>query len=106
VVCHRVEAVFLLNRDDSNFFGNRPLMGVDKEDFLIAGKGGSKFWDQLVNHDGIDRMAELVQPVLIRLEKVEIRPLSDGIEDVEGNPIIPAIRISIPNDQHLVFHSV
>ena len=106
VVCHRVETVFLLNRDNSNFFGNRPLMGVDKEDFLIAGKGGSKFWDQLVHHDGIYRMAELVQTILIRLEDIEIRPFSDGIEDVEGNPIIPAIRISIPDDQYLVSHSV
>ena len=81
-------------------------MGVDKKDLLVVGKVGSQFWDQLVNHNRIDRMAELVQSVLIRLEDVEIRSLSDGIEDVEGNPIIPAIRISIPDDQYLVSHSV
>ena len=106
MVCHRMETVFFLNRNNSNFLGNRALVGIDEEDFLIVRKEGSKLWDQLVNHDGVDRMAEFVQSVLIRLEDAQIHLLAYDIEDIKGYPIIPAIRISIPNDQNLVFHSV
>jgi len=99
VVGHRVKTIFLLDTDHSHILRDAADVGIHKNDTWVIGSDRNDFGDQLVQHDGVNFVAQVVQSILVRLKLPDPVTTSQFVNDHQGDTVIVTIGISISNDE-------
>jgi len=101
---HRMKAILLFDSDNPHIVWNTAHVGVHKNNELIISGGRNDFRDQLMEHDRVKFVTQIVKAVLVRLKLTDSPMTPQLIDDIEGHSVVVAIGISISDDQNSVLH--
>ena len=74
-------------------------MGIHKNDALVIGNDRNDLRDQLMQHDRVNLMIQVVQSILVGLKLTDPVTTSQFINDNQGNTVVVAIGVSVSNDE-------